>query len=214
MTAATTITDNTWDREIASDGTFVRGATGFHNRISREPGSAHPPEAGRYHLYVLLACPWGHRTLIVRALKGLQELISVDVVHPYLTETGWSFDTDFAGATGDQVGGFSLLQEVYRQADPDYQGIITVPVLWDKLRNTIVNNESSEILRSISTQTRCVLKSTQSMPGSIRTSTTASTAVVSPAVSGLTVMLLRYYFTHSTRQKSYCQSATICVVSA
>ena len=152
MTTPDLITGNTWNLEIADDGSFVRRATGFRNLISRERGAAHPPNAGRYHLYVSLACPWAHRTLIVRALKGLQDVISVDVVHPHLTDTGWSFDTGFPGATGDRVGGFGLLQHVYRQASPDYQGVITVPVLWDKQRNAIVNNESSEIIRMLTSE--------------------------------------------------------------
>ena len=152
MTTPDLIIGNTWNLEIDDDGSFVRRATGFRNLISREHGAAHPPVAGRYHLYVSLACPWAHRTLIVRALKGLQDVISVDVVHPHLTDTGWSFDTDFPGATGDRVGGFGLLQHVYRQASPDYQGVITVPVLWDKQRKAIVNNESSEIIRMLTSE--------------------------------------------------------------
>jgi putative glutathione S-transferase len=96
---------------------------------------------------VSLACPWAHRTLIVRALKGLEAVISVVVVHPHLTESGWSFDTTFARTTGDRVGGRTHLQFVYRQARADYGGIVTVPVLWDKTLGTIVNNESAEIIR-------------------------------------------------------------------
>jgi putative glutathione S-transferase len=89
---------------------------------------------------------------MVRALKGLEDLISVDVVHPYLTDKGWSFDTDFDGATGDQVGAQSFLQQIYRAVSPDYAGVITVPVLFDKKLGTIVNNESSEIIRMFNTE--------------------------------------------------------------
>jgi glutathionyl-hydroquinone reductase len=150
---STQLTGNTWTKEIGEDGAFVRHPTNFHGRVvSKDPGALHPAEAGRYHLYVSLACPWAHRTLIVRALKGLEQVISVDVVHPYLTDSGWSFDTDFAGATGDSLGGHSHLQHVYRQASADYGGIITVPVLWDKKLGTIVNNESIEIIRMLNAE--------------------------------------------------------------
>ena len=140
-------TGNTWIKEIDGDGAFVRRPTSFHGTVSNDQSSLHAAESGRYHLYVSLACPWAHRTLIVRALKGLESAISVDVVHPHLTDCGWSFDTDFPGATGDTLGGRSHLQHVYHQAAPDYTGVITVPVLWDKKLGTIVNNESSEIIR-------------------------------------------------------------------
>lgn len=143
---------NTWTKEIADDGAFVRSPTGFHGVVSASPDATHAAEAGRYHLYVSLACPWAHRTLIVRALKGLEHAISVDVVHPLLTDSGWSFALDFAGATGDRVGGRSHLQQVYRQAQPDFSGIVTVPVLWDKQLGTIVNNESSEIIRMLNAE--------------------------------------------------------------
>lgn len=105
-----------------------------------------PAEAGRYHLYISLACPWAHRTLMVRSLKGLEELISVDVVHPYMGENGWDFNS-YPGSRGDSLYAKSYLYQIYTRADPKYSGIVTVPVLWDKKRETIVNNESSEIIR-------------------------------------------------------------------
>lgn len=142
-------TGNTWTREIAEDGAFERTQTSFRATVSDDPSAQHPAEAGRYHLYVSLACPWAHRTLIVRALKGLQHAISVDVVHPYLTDKGWSFDSDFAGATGDTVGGRAYLQQRYLEAAPDYAGLITVPVLWDKHLGTVVSNESADIVRML-----------------------------------------------------------------
>jgi putative glutathione S-transferase len=148
----TQTTGNTWLNEIGDDGSFVRAPTSFHDAISSDPTARHTAEAGRYHLYVSLACPWAHRTLIVRALKGLEAVISVDVVHPHLTDKGWSFDTDFPGTTGDRQGGHSHLQQIYRAVTPDYAGIITVPVLWDKKLGTIVNNESSEIIRMFNSQ--------------------------------------------------------------
>lgn len=145
-------TGNTWTSEIDAQGAFVRAPTSFRGWISRDPGDLHPAEAGRYHLYVSLACPWAHRTLIVRALKGLESVISVDVVHPYLTDKGWSFDTGFPGATGARAGGHSHLQQLYRAAAPSYEGVITVPVLWDKRLGTIVNNESSDIIRMLNAE--------------------------------------------------------------
>lgn len=140
---------NTWTRQIDPDGAFARQPTGFHAEIGQGPDAAHPAEPGRYHLYVSLACPWAHRTLIVRALKGLEQVISVDVVHPHLTAHGWSFDADFRGATGDTVGKRALLREAYVAADPLFNGVVTVPVLWDKRHGTIVNNESAEIVRML-----------------------------------------------------------------
>jgi putative glutathione S-transferase len=149
MTQPVQTTGNTWLNEISSDGAFVRAATSFRGAVSKDSSHLHAAEPNRYHLYVSHACPWAHRTLIVRALKGLEDLISVDVVHPYLTDKGWSFDTDFDGATGDQVGAQSFLQQIYRAVSPDYAGVITVPVLFDKKLGTIVNNESSEIIQNI-----------------------------------------------------------------
>ena len=152
MIEATQTLGNTWSKNIGDDGAFVRKPTTFHGSISKDPQATHAAESGRYHLYVSLACPWAHRTLIVRALKGLEQVISVDVVHPYLAGSGWSFDTNFAGTTGDSVGGYSHLHHVYRQASPGYTGIITVPVLWDKKLGTIVNNESAEIIRMLNSE--------------------------------------------------------------
>lgn len=152
MTTPLKTTGNTWLNEISSDGAFVRASTSFRGAVSKEPSHLHAAEPDRYHLYVSLACPWAHRTLMVRALKGLEDLISVDVVHPYLTDKGWSFDTDFEAATGDRVSGQSFLQQIYRAASPDYAGVITVPVLFDKKLGTIVNNESSEIIRMLNTE--------------------------------------------------------------
>lgn len=136
-----------------SSGRFERQPTRFHNWITPD-GSPGPTgsggfvaESGRYHLYVSLACPWAHRTLIFRALKGLEQHISVDVVHPFMGSDGWTFDTGFPGATGDRLGGRGYLRDVYIDTDPEISGRVTVPVLWDKVRGTIVSNESSEIIR-------------------------------------------------------------------
>lgn len=140
---------NTWTRQITADGAFARQPTGFRGEIGQGPEALHPAEPGRYHLYVSLACPWAHRTLIVRALKGLEQVVSVDVVHPHLTDQGWSFGTGFPGTTGDTVAQRQLLREAYLAANPRFDGVVTVPVLWDKKLGTIVNNESAEIIRML-----------------------------------------------------------------
>ena len=142
-----------WYDTDKSGGKFERSTAGFRNWITPD-GEAGPTgesgfaaESGRYHLYVSLACPWAHRTLIFRQLKDLAPHISVSVVSPKMPdETGWSFRTD-EGSTGDDLMGKDFLWQVYTEADPNYTGRVTVPVLWDKKRNTIVSNESAEIIR-------------------------------------------------------------------
>jgi putative glutathione S-transferase len=135
------------------DGRFNRQDSVFRNWITRDGGpgptgvGGFPAESGRYHLYVSFACPWAHRTLIFRALKGLDPHVSVDVVHPLLGAEGWTFDTDFPGATGDTVLGKQYLREIYLTADPEATTKVTVPVLWDKATGTIVSNESADIIR-------------------------------------------------------------------
>ena len=105
------------------------------------------PESGRYHLYISYACPWATRTLIYRNLKSLKSHISVSVVHPDMMENGWFFDNNYDGVTEDHLFGFKYLSEIYQKADPNITTSVTVPILWDKKINTIVNNESSEIIR-------------------------------------------------------------------
>jgi glutathionyl-hydroquinone reductase len=128
-------------RELVGS-TFVRKEASFRRRIQR--GGEFPPEPGRYHLYVATACPWASRTTMVRKLKKLEEVISMTSVHPDMLDQGWTFE-----GTNDPVNGFSNLHQVYTAADPNYSGRVTVPVLWDKKTATIVNNESSEILRML-----------------------------------------------------------------
>ncbi|MCK5275307.1 MAG: glutathione S-transferase family protein [Alphaproteobacteria bacterium] len=140
---------NTWETQIAADGEFVRKPTSFHGQIKQDGTTSFLPEPGRYHLYVSLACPWAHRTLIFRQLKGLQSDITVDVVHYHMGENGWEFHATADGATPDTINARNRLYEVYLEADPSYTGRVTVPVLWDKQQNTIVNNESSEIIRML-----------------------------------------------------------------
>jgi putative glutathione S-transferase len=138
----------------SKDGRFVRVETQFRNWITAD-GSPGPTgaggfraEPGRYHLYVSLACPWAHRTLIMRALKGLEDAIGMSVVHWLIADQGWEFK-DGPGATGDRLYGLDYLHQLYTRARPDYTGRVSVPVLWDKERQTIVNNESPEIIRML-----------------------------------------------------------------
>ena len=145
-----------WYDTRSSGGRFVREDAHFRNWVSAE-GSAGPEgedgfkaEPGRYHLYVSLACPWAHRTLIVRALKGLQELIGVSVVSPIMLDQGWTYNRE-EGSTGDVLSGHDFHYQVYTAARADYTGRVTVPVLWDRERNTIVSNESSDIIRMFNT---------------------------------------------------------------
>jgi putative glutathione S-transferase len=125
-------------------GAFARKPTTFRNWIA--PGGEFPPEAGRYHLYVSYACPWAHRTLIFRKLKGLESMIGVSVVHWLLGDEGWTF-AEGPGVVPDDVNGAQKLYELYVRAKPDYTGRVTVPVLWDKKRGAIVSNESADIIR-------------------------------------------------------------------
>ena len=135
-------------------GGFVRQDSQFRNWITDDgrPGptgeGGFPAEAGRYHLYVALTCPWASRTLLARKLKGLDDVISVAVVEPCLTDQGWRFG-EYPGANRDTLNGATYLHEIYTRADPVYSGRATVPVLWDKQRRTIVNNESADIVRML-----------------------------------------------------------------
>lgn len=137
-----------WYDTKKSGGKFVRQASQFTNEIG--PDSEFKAESGRYHLYVSLACPWAHRTLILRKLKGLEEHISISVVHPDMLGHGWEFatkDKSYAAATEDHLFGFEFMHQVYTKAKADITSRVTVPVLWDKQTNQIVNNESSQIVR-------------------------------------------------------------------
>lgn len=143
----------------------------FRDFISNKPGAKFAPEANRYHLYVSLACPWAHRTLILRVLKGLSLLISVSIVHWHMDDKGWRFPTeeelalvkkgDISLGTPDHLYGLGRIRELYFKANPDYSGRFTVPVLWDKKLETIVNNESSEILRMLNTEFNDVIAAQQ-----------------------------------------------------
>ncbi|KAL1958117.1 hypothetical protein VTO42DRAFT_5157 [Malbranchea cinnamomea] len=133
----------------SKDGHFRRAESAFRSTISRAPGADFPPEPNRYVLYVVYSCPWAHRANIVRSLKGLESLIQLVVLDPRLTADGWKFTGEYGSATEDPLYGFRYLRDLYLKADPGYQGRYTVPVLWDTKRETIVSNESSEIIRML-----------------------------------------------------------------
>ena len=145
--------DDSYEARSGS-GKFVRQESRFRDWITADgkpgPNSSRSfkAEPGRYHLYVSYACPWAHRTLIFRALKKLQPIVSVDVVHHLLGKDGWTFLAE-EGATGDRLHGLRFLRDIYVKADPSYSGRVTVPVLWDKQEQTIVSNESAEIIRML-----------------------------------------------------------------
>jgi putative glutathione S-transferase len=151
------LVDGVWHSEwidaSRTGGVFVRPDSAFRDQVSADGSSGFAAEAGRYHLYVSLACPWAHRTLILRALKGLEQVISVSVVHPLMHDQGWSFGaagTELPqGSTPDHLYGAAHLWQIYVKANPHYSGKVTVPVLWDKHTARIVNNESPEILRML-----------------------------------------------------------------
>ncbi len=136
-----------WYDTKNSGGSFERTEAQFRNWITADGSSGFKAESGRYHLYVSLACPWAHRTLIFRELKGLADHISVDVVHPDMLDKGWTFEVDGGAAQGDSLYGCEFAHEIYTRAQPDVTTRVTVPILWDKQTDTIVSNESSEIIR-------------------------------------------------------------------
>ena len=152
--------DGVWRKEGYEQdekGRFQRNPTTFRRQVTADGSSGFKAESGRYHLYVSYACPWAHRTLIMRTLKGLESAISLSVVDPLMAEDGWEF-SNFPGSIPDIVNGTSYLRDVYAKADPNYTGRVTVPILWDKQKNTIVNNESREIIRMFDTQFEAVAK--------------------------------------------------------
>ena len=135
-----------------SDGRFVRPSTTFRNKITADGSSGFQAEKGRYHLYISWACPWAHRTAIMRSLKGLEDAISLSVVGAVIDQNSWEFSETEPGSIADSVNGKNYLWEVYLKAEPNYSGRVTVPVLWDKEKETIVNNESREIIRMFDTE--------------------------------------------------------------
>jgi len=144
--------DEWYDTE-STGGKFIRSTAAFRNWITPDGGpgpsgaAGFKAQSGRYHLYVSYACPWAHRTLIFRAIKGLSDHIGVSVVHPDMMSEGWEFRTNFKGATGDTLYGLPFARDIYLKTDSEISGRVTVPILWDKERETIVSNESAEIIR-------------------------------------------------------------------
>ncbi len=138
-------------RETRSDGSFQRQESRFRLRVTASGESGYRAETGRYHLYVSLACPWAHRTIIFRKLKKLEKAISMTVLDPVRDERGWAF-SERPGCGPDPVNGFKFLSEAYRATDPGFDGRVTVPVLWDRENGVIVNNESSEIIRMLNSE--------------------------------------------------------------
>ena len=141
--------DGKWSEERIrnQDGRFVRPQSQFRGTVTADGSSGFKAEPGRYHLYVAYSCPWAHRTIIFRKLKGLEDVVSMAVAVPGARGEGWTFDDSFAGSTADEANGFRFLHQAYTAAQPGYTGTVTVPTLWDRKRGTIVNNESSEIIR-------------------------------------------------------------------
>lgn len=143
-----------WYDTSKTGGRFERSKSQFRDWVTRDGKPAEgrerafKAEPGRYHLYVSYACPWAHRTLIFRKLKKLEDVISFSVVHHFMGENGWTFRKE-DGATGDDLYGLDYLHQIYTKADPHYSGRVTVPVLWDRKRETIVSNESAEIIRML-----------------------------------------------------------------
>ena len=148
--------DGVWqneDRVKKQDGgQFIRKESVFRDWITADGSSGFKAEPGRYHLYVCLACPWAHRTMIFRKLKKLEDVISVSVVDVLNLEEGWSFHGDMPGCIPDTVNDAEFLHQVYTKADPKITSKVTVPTLWDKQKQTIVNNESSEIIRMFNSE--------------------------------------------------------------
>lgn len=144
-----------WYDTTSTGGAFERTTAKFRNWITADGAAGptgeggFPAVSGRYHLYVSYACPWAHRTLIFRALKGLEAHISISAVHPDMLSEGWTFEADAHGATGDTLYRLPFARDIYLKADPQISGRVTVPILWDKERETIVSNESSEIIRML-----------------------------------------------------------------
>jgi putative glutathione S-transferase len=150
--------DGRWTEEVPPEtgagGEFRRIASAFRNRVTADGSSGFPAEAGRYHLYVGYHCPWAHRTIMFRALKKLEHAITISYCLPYFRENGWTYELrpEAPECTLDEINGFHYLHQAYSAADPHYTGKVTIPVLWDKKTNTIVNNESSEIIRMFNSE--------------------------------------------------------------
>ena len=148
------LVDGKWSTEWYTpdkEGRFVRADSSFRGRVSADGSTGFAAEPGRYHLYVSFACPWGQRALIMRRLKGLEAVVTLSVVDPYMGPDGWAF-SDSAGSIPDTVNKTGFLRDIYIKAEPSYTGRVTVPVLWDRATSTIVNNRSLDIMRIFDTE--------------------------------------------------------------
>ncbi len=195
--------------DTGKSGRFERAQSQFRDFVTADgspaPGRtrAFKAEPGRHHLYVSLACPWAHRTLIFRKLKKLEDVISVSVVHHFMGENGWTFLAE-DGATGDTLYGLDYLHQIYTKADPTYSGRVTVPVLWDKKEQTIVSNESSEIIRMLNSAfDEWGDASVDFYPQALRTDIDAINAWVYPSINNGV-----YRSGFATRQDAYEEAFT------
>ncbi len=168
------MTDNTFKPHV-EDGAFVRAVSDFRHWVTPDGAAGASGEdgfaaaSGRYHLYVSYACPWANRTLIYRSLKQLEDHIDVSVVHPFMGPQSWHFDDSYPGATADKVFGDPMMVDVYRRAAPEFNGVVTVPALWDRERGTMVSNESSEIIRMFNAAFDAITGDTQDFyPSALR----------------------------------------------
>jgi putative glutathione S-transferase len=186
-----------------SHGRFLRPSTTFRARITADGSSGFKAEAGRYHLYISWACPWANRTAIMRKLKGLEDAIGLSVVDPVMGEEGWVF-SDFPGSIPDTVNGTHYLRDIYLKADPKHTGRVTVPVLWDKETNKIVNNESRELIRMLDTEFDAVVKSDKNFyPEDLREAIDQTIdTIYQPINNGV------YRAGFATEQKAYDEAVT------
>ena len=184
-------------------GRFMRKHTTFRNWIKADGSTDFKPETGRYHLYVSYACPWAHRTLIMRKLKGLEEAISLAIVDPLMADEGWVF-SNYPGSIPDNINDAKYLREIYAKADPQYTGRVTVPILWDKQKNTIVNNESREIIRMLDEEFTGIAKNTVSFcPENLKSEIDKTIdAIYQPINNGV------YRSGFATTQEAYIEAVT------
>lgn len=186
-----------------TQGRFLRPSTSFRHQITADGSSGFKAESDRYHLYICWACPWAHRTAIMRQLKGLESAITLSVVDPIMGEEGWFF-SDYPGSIPDTVNQTKYLREVYLKVEPDYTGRVTVPVLWDKHTNSIVNNESREIIRMLDTEFGAIAqKDTSYYPEDLRSQVEQTIdAIYQPINNGV------YRAGFATQQSAYEEAVT------
>jgi putative glutathione S-transferase len=173
-----------WYDTKSTGGRFERKDSAFRDFVRANGSTRFAPESGRYHLYISLACPWAHRTLIFRKLKGLEDAISLSIVDPYMGENGWEFGSS-PGTIADSVNGAKKLHEIYTKADPHYTGRVTVPVLWDRKLETIVSNESAEIIRMFNTEFNPIAQrpDLDYYPAALRNEIDTMNALVYPSIN-------------------------------